>query len=169
MTAQPSALLFRIRAVTLLFIIGLVLSGLTAIPLQEQADALVKWTGAAELVARGGAQPPEWAAWLVRVQAGLRRTAADNPWLYYGTDWLAFAHIVIAVAFIGAWRDPVRNVWLFQFGLIACALVIPWAVAIGGWRGIPWWWRAMDCSFGLGGAIPLWLCLKWTRQLAGKS
>ena len=27
----------------------------------------------------------------------------------YGTDWLAFAHITIAVAFLGPLKDPVRN------------------------------------------------------------
>ena len=62
-------------------------------------------------------------------------------------DWLAFGHIVIAVAFLGAWRDPVGNRWLFDFGLIACVLVIPWALVFGALRGIPWWWRLIDCSF----------------------
>ena len=33
------------------------------------------------------------------------------PLLAYGTDWLAFSHLVLAVVFLGAWRDPVRNRW----------------------------------------------------------
>jgi hypothetical protein len=33
-----------------------------------------------------------------------------HPWLAYGTDWLAFAHIVIAVFFIGPFVDPVQNI-----------------------------------------------------------
>jgi hypothetical protein len=32
-------------------------------------------------------------------------------------------------------------------------------------RGIPFWWRLIDCSFGIFGTIPLWLCLKWKREL----
>ncbi|SCF41963.1 hypothetical protein [Micromonospora mirobrigensis] len=34
--------------------------------------------------------------------------------MLYGTDWLAFAHLVLAVAFWGPLRDPVRNVWVVQ-------------------------------------------------------
>ena len=51
--------------------------------------------------------------------------------LFYSTDWLAFGHFVIAIAFVGALRDPVRNRWLFDFGLIACVLVVPYAVVFG--------------------------------------
>jgi hypothetical protein len=67
--------------------------------------------------------------------------------------------------FVGAWRDPVRNRWLFDFGLIACALVIPWALVFGEVRGIPVWWRMIDCSFGVMGAVPLWLCRGWVRRI----
>jgi hypothetical protein len=72
---------------------------------------------------------------------------------------------MIALVFIGALRDPVRNRWLFDFGLIACVLVIPYALVLGGLRGIPVWWRLIDCSFGVFGFIPLWFCRKWTNEL----
>jgi hypothetical protein len=72
---------------------------------------------------------------------------------------------VIAIAFIGAWRDPVRNRWLFDFGLIACGLVIPYALGFGALRGIPFWWRLIDCSFGVFGALPLWYCRQWSLEL----
>lgn len=75
----------------------------------------------------------------------------------YGTDWLAFAHLVIAVAFIGPYRDPVRNSWVVTFGIIACIGIIPLALIAGAVRGIPLYWRLIDCSFGVFGAIPLWL------------
>jgi len=51
------------------------------------------------------------------------------------------------------------------FGLIACAGVIPLALIAGQIRGIPIYWRLIDCSFGVFGAIPLLLCLRWVRQL----
>jgi len=73
---------------------------------------------------------------------------------------------MIALVFIGAWRDPVRNLWLFEFGLIACALVIPYALVCGAFRGLPFWWRLIDCSFGLLGAIPLWLGRRAALRLA---
>jgi hypothetical protein len=81
-------------------------------------------------------------------------TNAHYPFLAYGTDWLAFAHLVIAVAFIGPYFDPIRNKWVITFGLIACVGVIPLALIAGPIRGIPFGWRLIDCSFGVCGAIP---------------
>jgi hypothetical protein len=64
----------------------------------------------------------------------------------------------------------VRNRWLYQFGMLACVLVVPWALVFGHLRGIPLWWRLIDCSFGVVGFIPPWLCHRWTRELeAGTS
>ena len=45
--------------------------------------------------------------------------------LAYGTDWPAFGYVAIAVAFIGVFRDPIKNIGLVQSGMIACLLVIP--------------------------------------------
>jgi hypothetical protein len=160
----------RIRVMTWLFILGLFVSGATAIPLVAEVDALVSLTGAGQLVNHPGAtDSPAWAHWLTRVDAALHETEQRSPLLFYGTDWLAFGHFVIAVAFVGALRDPVRNRWLFSFGLIACGLVIPYALLFGAIRGIPFWWRVIDCSFGLFGMIPLWLCRHWVAELEGGS
>ena len=151
-------ILRRIRWLTCFFIIGLVVSGVTAIPLLGEVGLLVKWSGAED-------GPTKRYYWLVRVYDALKQTHDEHPVLFYGTDWLAFGHFVIAVAFIGAIRDPVRNRWLFDFGLIACVLVVPFALIFGGLRGIPVWWRLIDCSFGVFAFIPLWFCRTWTRKL----
>jgi hypothetical protein len=142
----------------------LVLSGVTAIPLTGELAFLVR-----SIPPTAAAGPP--AHWLVQVRDALAQTATTFPFLFYGTDWLAFGHFAIAIAFVGALREPVRNRWLFDFGLIACASVIPYAFVFGAWRGIPLWWRLIDCSFGLLGSIPLWLCRRWARELesGGKS
>jgi hypothetical protein len=140
----------RIRFLVGFFILGLFLSGITAIPLLPETNWLVKISSV---------------PWLLRVHAALEQTQTQFPFLFYGTDWLAFGHIVIAIAFVGAWGDPVRNRWLFDFGLIACVLVIPYALVFGSVRGIPFWWRLIDCSFGVFGFIPLWLCRRWTGEL----
>jgi len=148
----------RIKLLTGLFILGLVLSGATAIPLPGELNLLVKSCGA-------NAESSELARWLWRVRDALAQAQERQPFLFYGTDWLAFGHFVVAIAFIGALRDPLRNRWLFDFGLMACALVIPYALAFGGLRGIPIWWRLMDGSFGVFGFIPLWFCRQWTGEL----
>lgn len=160
MTLTAPALLFRIRLLVSFFIAGLVLAGITAFPLVHELNLLASWLGA-DLAAEEGSL--RW--WIARVHEGLVVTDRAYPFLAYGTDWLAFGHLVIALFFIGAWRDPVRNVWIFHAGLIACAGVIPLAMIAGAVRGIPIYWRLIDCSFGVFGALPLWLALRWTREL----
>lgn len=160
----------RIKLLTWLFIIGLVISGVTAIPLVAELDWLTGLTGARQLVETpDSTNAPAWAVWLVKVQSTLQEVSDKHPLLFYGTDWLAFGHFVIALAFVGGLRDPVRNRWLFDFGLIACVLVIPFALVFGALRGIPLWWRLIDCSFGVFGFIPLWFCRKWSWVLEGAS
>ena len=154
-------LLRRIRILTWLFIFGLFLSGATAMPLVMEVSWGIHHGGATYLPYL----PTDVGRWLEIVQIALESTQENYPFLFYGTDWLAFGHFVIAIAFIGALRDPVRNRWLFDFGLIACALVIPYALICGGLRGIPIWWRLIDCSFGVFGAIPLYFCRRWTLEL----
>jgi hypothetical protein len=78
----------------------------------------------------------------------------------YGTDLLAFAHLVIAVAFWGPLKDPVKNIWVIQFGMIACIMIFPLAFICGPIRNIPFYWQLIDCSFGAIGLIPLYICYK---------
>jgi hypothetical protein len=49
--------------------------------------------------------------------------------------------------------------------LIGCAGVIPLALIAGQVRGIPFYWRMIDMSFGVFGAIPLLQCLRYVRRL----
>lgn len=163
MTELRPDLLRRIRLAVAVVITGLVLSGLTAVPIPQQFALARHWLGGD--FAAGGVMPAFVQAWLVQASRGVQAAGEAAPFIWYGTDWLAFGHLVIALAFVGAWRDPVRNRWLFDFGLIACAAVIPWALGFGALRGIPLWWRLVDCSFGVLGAVPLWLARRWTREL----
>lgn len=140
------------------FIAGLVLSGLTAFPLQSEIRFLDAALHTSSL--RSVAKSTGLLRWIDEVDDGLTQTNARYPFLAYGTDWLAFAHLVIAVAFIGAYIDPVRNKWVVTFGLIACAGVIPLALIAGPIRGVPLGWRLIDCSFGVVGSVPLLLC-RW--------
>ena len=146
----------RIRFWLAIFIVCLILSGMTAFPLQTELGWLVSLLQSSALQAI--AQSTGLLQWIERVNDALRDTNALYPFLAYGTDWLAFAHLAIAVAFIGPYIDPVRNKWVITFGLIACAGVIPLALIAGHFRGIPLPWRLIDCSFGVFGAVPLLIC-----------
>jgi hypothetical protein len=158
MDQNPQRLRARIRFLLAVFIIGLVLSGLTAFPLETELRILCSFVGVDPAVPAStytGLQH-----WIALVAEGLRETYAKYPFIAYGTDWLAFAHLVIAIAFIGPYLDPVRNVWVVTFGIIACVGVIPLALIAGAIRQIPFYWRLIDCSFGVFGAIPLLLVRK---------
>lgn len=115
--SDRAALLKGIRVWLVFFVVCLVLSGVTAFPLVHE----LRWTEEALRSLGAPERLPGLMEWIERVGDGLDTADADHPFLLYGTDWLAFAHLVIAVAFLGPYRDPVRNVWVVEFGLIACA------------------------------------------------
>lgn len=153
----------RIRLWLIFFIGALLISGITAFPLIWEVNVLHQAFGSASAL---GACLPPLAAWIDHVQAGLNDAQARYPFLFYGTDWLAFAHIVIAIAFVGPLRDPVRNIWVVEFGLIACVLILPLALICGPLRGIPFFWQIVDCSFGVFGSVPLLLVRRDIVRLA---
>jgi len=115
---EQSRLLTRIRMWLVFFIVGLILSGITAFPLERETGVLNRFFAVAQSPPASG--EPALYGWLRRVHEGIVRTNRDYPFMAYGTDWLAFAHLVIAVAFLGPLRDPVRNQWVLVFGVIAC-------------------------------------------------
>ena len=162
-TARRQALLWRTRAILIFFTVGLVAAGLTAFPLRWELDVLAGWVGVAP-----DAPPADYSGlqnWIATVRQALGETYGRYPFMAYGTDWLAFAHIVIGLAFIGAVRDPVRNLWVITWGMIACVLVVPLALVCGTLRGIPFYWQVIDCSFGVFGIIPLWLARRYAQEL----
>ncbi|WP_037604196.1 hypothetical protein [Streptacidiphilus rugosus] len=156
----------RARVWIVLFMVGLVLAGLTAFPLVTESGWLVWWASdRGSPISSLAGHFPAGVEWVRHVHTGLTATARSYPFLAYGTDWLAFAHLVIAVAFVGPLRDPVRNVWVLEFGLIACAGILPLAAICGPLRGLPLWWLPIDMSFGVLGAVPLWLARRHVRAV----
>ncbi len=158
-------LLRSIRIWLVIFIVGLVLSGVTAFPLQSELSLLVRLSTHLHLAEHA----PALNQWLITVHAALVDENSRYPFLAYGTDWLAFAHIVLATAFIGPLLDPIRNKWVITFGLIACAGVLPLALIAGPLRGIPLYWRLIDCCFGVFGCIPLWIVHRKITRLEAHS
>jgi hypothetical protein len=145
----------RIRIILIFFMVGLIVSGLTAFPLQAELKVLCSIVPSDTVLFD----------WVNKVYQGIKSTNESYPFLSYGTDWLAFAHLMIAVVFVGPYKDPVRNIWVVQFGMIACISIIPLAFIAGAVRGIPFYWQLIDCSFGLFGIVPLILCYKYIKQL----
>jgi hypothetical protein len=146
---ERTHLLKQIKIILIVFIAGLMVSGVTAFPLEAElslADALLP-------------EADHWFTnWIRKVYKGVRQTNASYPFVAYGTDWLAFAHLMIAVLFIGPLRNPIKNIWVVQFGLIACASIFPLAFIAGHIREIPFFWQLIDCSFGLFGGVLLYWC-----------
>jgi len=158
---KPQQLLTRIRIYIWIIIIGLFISGATAFPLKTELAYFYRHINIFPMVMQ---------SWLTTIYEAIRATNASYPYLSYGTDWLAFAHLVLALLFVGPLKDPVKNIWVIQFGMMACVLIFPLAFIAGPIRQIPLFWRFIDCSFGVIGIVPLWLAYKATRKLeeAGK-
>jgi hypothetical protein len=144
----------RVRWVIGVVIFGLVISGLTAFPLLHELRFLQSLVDGSTGLG----------SWIHRVTLGLEDTYAVYPFIGYGTDWLAFGHLVIAMLFVLPWRDPVRYEGILWVGVWASLLVIPLALICGPLRGIPFGWRLIDCSFGLLCLVPLGLALRWIRR-----
>lgn len=139
----------QVRAWIIFFMIALFLSGLTAMPLEAELSFLSRCFSSQTLIG----------AWIEKVYLAIVNMNSHYPFLAYGYDWLAFAHFVLAILFIGPLKNPVRNKWVIEFAMIACLLIIPFAFIAGHFRGIPVGWRLIDCAFGVVGLIPLSICL----------
>src|SRR5512132_1278921 len=121
----------NIRGWILFFMFVLVLSGLTAIPIETELEFVSRFFSLDSAIGQ----------WIDKVYLAIHETNGKFPFLAYGYDWLAFAHFVLAILFIGPLRDPVKNRWVIEFGLLACLLIIPFALIAGHYRSIPLWWR----------------------------
>ncbi|MGY3213031.1 hypothetical protein [Mucilaginibacter sp. HD30] len=156
MEAQINNNRSRVRLCIWIVIIGLFISGITAFPIETQLAFFVKHqaNGSSDL-----------SLWLDKVYLAVKDTNTRYPFISYGTDWLAFAHIMLAILFIGPLRSPVRNIWVVQFGIIGAVLIFPLAFIAGSVRGLPFFWQCIDCSFGVITLAVLLPCHKWIKQM----
>lgn len=160
---QPANEVSCYRFVMGFFIVALMMSGLTAFPLLHELRLLCSMAGIAP-----GARfedLSEWQQWLFYVRLGLDETYSLYPFIGYGTDWLAFGHLVISLFFIEPWRKPGTCQGNLIVGMIACVAIVPLALICGAIRGIPLYWRLIDCSFGVVGIVPLFYCWRIGRRL----
>jgi hypothetical protein len=144
------------------FVAGLAISGITAFPIHTQLAF------AQNLIAMFHLDN-SFSQWIQTVYRGVNEVDTKYPFIAYGTDWLAFAHLVLAILFLGIKKDPVRNIWVIQFGLIACVGIFPLAFIAGHVRGIPFFWQLIDCSFGVIGGMILWMCYSRVTVISAMS
>lgn len=157
-------MLRRFRIVIGFVIFGLVVSGVTAFPLLSELNFLsAVFTGNSSDLSPGNYSG--MTAWILKVREGLEVTYSDYPFIAYGTDWLAFGHIVIALFFILPYREPVRYRGVLHIGVAACVLIIPLAMICGPIRGIPFFWQMIDCAFGVLCIIPLLYANRLSHRL----
>lgn len=143
----------KIRIIMVVFIILLALSGITAFPLVTE----VNW-----MTEHINYFPNFFHSWIISVAHAVNATPTI---VLYGTDWLAFGHLVIALFFVGVYIDPVKNQFSINVGIIACLAVFPIAFICGPIRGIPFYHQLIDCAFGALGLIPLIYVKKLIRLL----
>ena len=153
----------RFRIAISILIAGLLLSGITAFPLLSDVRALTEIVGLGEATSTAGYDG--LAHWLLTVRFGLEKVYADYPWIAYGTDWLAFAHLVVAAFFVGPLMAPWHSRHTILAGIAACIGVIPLALICGAIREVPLLSRLIDCSFGVGGLILLLYCRRLLPEI----
>lgn len=144
-------------------IIGLVVSGVTAFPLLHELNLI------SDVLVGSATDPATHAGftqWILKVREGLEETYQRYPFIAYGTDWLAFAHLMIAAFFVLPWRDPVRYAGVLRVGIFCSLMIFPLAFICGPIRGIPFWWSVIDCSFGIFCLPPLLFALAKIRLLS---
>ncbi len=153
----------QIRLAILVVMCGLIVSGVTAFPLLHELNFLSR-------LLVGSATDPSahtgFAHWILFVRQGLEETYQRYPFIAYGTDWLAVAHLMIAVFFVLPWRDPVRYSGVLWVGIVCSLMIIPLAFICGPIRGIPFWWSVIDSSFGIFCIPPLWFALRKIRLIS---
>jgi hypothetical protein len=159
--------MFRVRALLVFYAGALIVSGLTAVPVEWEVRTVIAvgWGDAAP----GTSWWPAMHTFLSKVLTAAQDVGARYPFFFYGFDWLAFGICVLGLLFLGAVRDPVRNVLVVKFGLLCCGLVLVFAAIVPHLRGLPWFWTFVDGSFGVVGAIPLLILLRDIRQLEATS
>ncbi len=155
--------ILRYRLMMGLFIVGLILSGLTAFPLLHELRLLSAMLGIDPDARHEDLHGLR--RWIAFVRTGLTDTYRQYPFIGYGTDWLAFGHLVISLFFIEPWRRPGTCQGNLIVGMVACAAIVPLALICGSIRGIPFYWRLIDCSFGVLAMVPLIYCWRAGRRL----
>lgn len=144
----------RAKVMLCIIVFGLLVSGITVWP----AVTELKWV--VDIVWGDSEPSGVLHSFILQTIEGLETVEAKYPFLLYAHDWLAFAHIVLAILFAGAIKDPVRNKWIVQCGLIMCALIPVLAGICIPVRGIPFIWFWIDIAFVPAAALPLWIALK---------
>lgn len=139
-------------------IFGLFFSGITALPIESELRI-------AQSMIDSWRIHNSFSRWISLVHEGVVSTYSAFPFVAYGTDWLAFAHLAFAVLFIGPLKDPVRNVWVIEFGIISSVAIVPFAFIAGSMRSIPFFWQLIDCSFGIICGTLLWTCRGKVKQM----
>lgn len=142
-----------IRRLTILFMVCLALSGITAFPLQTEMAFLNE---------HKSIFPQAFQNWITQVYLSVTSTKQE---ILYGMDWLAFGHLVIATFFIGVIIDPVKNKFIVGVGIFACFAIFPVAFICGPVRGIPFFHQLIDCSFGVIALIPLTIIYRKIQKI----
>jgi peptidoglycan/LPS O-acetylase OafA/YrhL len=142
-----------IRRHLVLFMLILMLSGITAFPIQTEIDFMYSHITSF---------PSMFTDWITILYTNINSTPDV---MFYGTDWLAFAHIIIALFFVPVYLDPIKHKANLYVGMVACLLIFPLAFICGPIRNIPFFHQLIDCSFGIIGIIYLYFILQRINKL----
>jgi len=154
--------LFRVRVYLSVVLVGILFSCQMILFVEPEIQWIDKAIGQSPFVVQ---HFPQLSDWIGVLRVSVTETYQKYPVMAYCMDWLAFAHVFIAVALLGAIRNPVQNVWVVKTALITTLLMIPFTFISGGIRGIPCYWLLLDSSFAMIAILPLVLALRGIKRL----
>jgi hypothetical protein len=156
-------LLKRIRIFLIIFALGLIFALHTVVVVQPETGLFVRYLGHGTFM---DSVLPFVSDWVEHLHLAISDTYQKYPVIAYCMDWLSFACVVFVIFIYGAIKDPVRNVWIVQVFLAACALACLLPFIAGPFRGIPIFWRMIDGSFGFLGFFWLWIPYRWIKEIS---
>jgi hypothetical protein len=126
----------------------MILSGLMAIPIDQQAALFIQHYGHSSSVAGVICH-------LLDVYSTVKVRHTDLSF-GYGYDWLAVSHVFLGLLFMGIDMRFVRHMKIFEVGFFAYMVIIVVAIIQGIIKGMPVWWQVVNYAFGLAGFLLLW-------------
>lgn len=151
----------RIRWMLCVVVLGLVFSGLTTFPLMWEVNILNNWLGDPSDLST----IPEVSGFISHIYEGVNLVHQQYPFFLYGLDWLGFAHIAIALAFLGPIRQPLEHYWVVEWAILVCLICVPAILFFGYIREMPLFWSLIDSVFPLIALVPLCIAFKDIRSL----
>lgn len=131
-----------------IFFVLMILSGLMATPLDQQAAAFLDRYYPSS----------SFTIMVSHILHAFGELKMRHAYLSYGYgfDWLAVSHVILGLLFMGVDTRYSRHFIFLEVGFLVYIVIIVVAIIKGIIEGMPVWWQMVNYVFGLTGFVLLW-------------